>query len=268
MVAKGTVTGPVVGITSAVHGNELNGIPVIHRLFRQLDCAKLCGAVIAVPVVNTLGYARYTRGYSDGVDINRVFPGKRTGTASQQFAWHFMERIVACMDYVLDLHTASFGRVNSLYVRADMNDAAASRLAKLQNPQIMVHNSNPDGSLRGAAVARGKPEVTIEIGNPQTFQDGFIDLAFTGVLNTLSHFKMINQDVVPPAKEPVVCARSFWIFTQTGGVLYVFPAVNTWVRKGETIAEIHSLFGALVDRIVAPQDAIVVGECTRQWNLG
>ena len=31
MVAKGTEPGPVMGITAAVHGNELNGIPVIQR---------------------------------------------------------------------------------------------------------------------------------------------------------------------------------------------------------------------------------------------
>ena len=42
------------------------------------------------------------------------------------------------MDYLLDLHTASFGRVNSLYVRADMNDPVTARLAKLQNPQVRV----------------------------------------------------------------------------------------------------------------------------------
>lgn len=59
LVAKGARAGPVLGISSAVHGNELNGIPVIHRLFRALDCATLCGTVVAVPVVNTHGYVRY-----------------------------------------------------------------------------------------------------------------------------------------------------------------------------------------------------------------
>jgi len=50
----------------AVHGNELNGIPIIHRLFRELDCSTLCGIVVAVPVVNVHGYTRFSRGFSDG----------------------------------------------------------------------------------------------------------------------------------------------------------------------------------------------------------
>jgi hypothetical protein len=31
IVCRGTEDGPVVGITAAVHGNELNGVPCIHR---------------------------------------------------------------------------------------------------------------------------------------------------------------------------------------------------------------------------------------------
>jgi predicted deacylase len=31
----------VLGITACVHGNELNGIPLIHRLFRELNCAEV-----------------------------------------------------------------------------------------------------------------------------------------------------------------------------------------------------------------------------------
>lgn len=66
MVAKGSREGPIVGITSAVHGNELNGIPIIHKLWEKLDCSTLCGTVVAIPVVNTPGYVRHQRNFSDG----------------------------------------------------------------------------------------------------------------------------------------------------------------------------------------------------------
>jgi len=39
IVAKGERVGPVLGITACLHGNELNGIPLIHRLFREIDCS-------------------------------------------------------------------------------------------------------------------------------------------------------------------------------------------------------------------------------------
>ena len=37
MIAKGVGRGPKMGLTAALHGNELNGIPLIFRLFRDLD---------------------------------------------------------------------------------------------------------------------------------------------------------------------------------------------------------------------------------------
>ena len=43
---------PVVGVTAVVHGNELNGIPVIHRLMEKLSEHRLLkGTVLAVPIV-------------------------------------------------------------------------------------------------------------------------------------------------------------------------------------------------------------------------
>lgn len=57
-----------------------------------------------------------------------------------------MSKIVNNFNYLIDLHTASFGRVNSYYVRADMNDPITAQMAKLQQPQIILHNSGQDGS--------------------------------------------------------------------------------------------------------------------------
>lgn len=117
VVARGGTAGPTVVVTSAVHGNELNGIPLIHRLMRELDCDDLAGTLVLVPVVNVAGYVRQQREFSDGVDINRIMPGRHDGNCSQQFAHKLMQQLLSKADFLLDLHTASFGRVNSLYVR-------------------------------------------------------------------------------------------------------------------------------------------------------
>lgn len=57
----------------------------------------------------------------------------------------------------------------------------------------------------------------------------------------------------------VVCKRSFWIFSDKGGFLTVRPQVNTWVSKGEVVAELRDLYGSLVKTFIADDDAIVVG---------
>jgi len=59
MVARGATAGPVVMITSALHGNEVNGIAVIHKLFARIEPTQLAGTIIAIPVANPLGYVRH-----------------------------------------------------------------------------------------------------------------------------------------------------------------------------------------------------------------
>ena len=154
-------------------------------------------------------------------------PGKKNGSAPQVYAYNLMERLIKKVEYLLDvspvvamtviypanlncnlptqLHTASKGRVNSLYVRADMIDPRTRKMANLQNPQIIVHNSAPDGSLRGAAMAAGIPAITVEIGNPSLFQKRFIRNALLGVTNILCHLNMTPQEPDMPDFQPVVC---------------------------------------------------------------
>lgn len=62
--------------TAALHGNELNGIPLTHRLvLQEIQCQALHGIVVAVPVANVPGYLAQQRGFSDGTDLNRLMPG-------------------------------------------------------------------------------------------------------------------------------------------------------------------------------------------------
>lgn len=62
-------------MTSSLHGDEVNGVRVIHRLFQtELDPESLHGTVVAVIVANIQGFLAGTRGM-DGQDLNRLMPG-------------------------------------------------------------------------------------------------------------------------------------------------------------------------------------------------
>lgn len=186
---------------------------------------------------------------------------KKNGSTPQVYCYNLLNRVVKKVEYLLDLHTASKGRVNSLYVRANMTDPDTRAMAQLQNPQIIVHNTSPDGSLRGAAMELGIPAITVEIGDPSRFQKRFIRSALMGVTNIMSHLKMVVEDTTtPPEDDPVICAKSYWIFASQGGILNVLPDVNTWVKGGEAIATLHNIFGKLEATYYAPEDGIVVGK--------
>lgn len=266
MVAKGMGDGPVVGITAAVHGNELNGLPVIQRLFNEIDPNELNGTIIGVPVVNVPGYVRGTRRFNDNVDLNHIMPGTLDGNISQVYAFRFVDRLVKHFDYLLDLHTASFGRSNSYYLRADMSIPIVKELAMLHNADIIVHNPPSDGTLRGAAGAMGIPAITLEVGNPNTFQKRMIRSGVDGIHNVLSHLNMIDDEIIVIEKQTVVCGSSYWLYTDMGGLLTVHVELRDIVKQGELLASLRDVFGNKVKEYFAPEDGIVIGKSVSPVN--
>jgi predicted deacylase len=267
IVARGRKDGPVLGLTAALHGNELNGISVIHRVLQGLDLAALHGTVLAVPVANVPGYIANRREFNDGQDLNRIMPGREGGKSSDVYAARLLDRIVRHFDRLVDLHTASFGRINSLYVRADMTDPETRWMAEAQPAQIILHNDEVDGTLRRAATELGAPTITVEVGNPQVLQGDLVGLTVAGVRNIMHRLHMAPPVPVPPiAFEPVLCSRSYWIYTDRGGVLEVFPKLTTHVEAGERIAQVRSIHGRLIRDIYAPESGIVIGKSVNPVN--
>jgi predicted deacylase len=266
MVARGSEDGPVLGVTAAVHGNELNGVSVIQRLFNEIDPAELRGTIVGIPVVNIPAFIRKKRRFNDGVDLNHIMPGKIDGNISQVYAFRFIESVIKQIDYLLDLHTASTGRINSYYVRADMDKPIVRKLALLQNPDIIVHNPPSDGTLRGAADDLDIPAITLEVGNPGTFQKRLIRSGVEGVHNVLCHLNMVDDEIVEIEKDTIICNSSKWIYTDTGGLLSVNAELRQLVKKDEKIAEIRNVFGSKIKEYYAPEDGIVIGKSISPVN--
>ena len=89
IVARGAKPGPVVGVTAAIHGNELNGIRIIHNVIEELDYSSMAGTLIGAPIVNMPAFHSGVRRFPDGYDLNHTFPGKPAGRSAEQYARAF-----------------------------------------------------------------------------------------------------------------------------------------------------------------------------------
>lgn len=266
MVTRGIEDGPIMGMTAAVHGNELNGLPIIHRLFNEIDPHKLRGTIIGMPVVNVPAFLLGERRFNDGVDLNHIMPGKEKGTTSEVYSHRFFSSLITPLNYLVDLHTASFGRVNSYYIRADMENPVTSRMASLQGAQIIVHNPPHDGTLRGAAADIDIPAITLEVGDPNKFQKGHIRSGLSGIFNLLVYLNMIEGEIEEPETPTVVCKNSYWIYTNHGGILSVMPEVTDYVKKDQKVATVRNIFGDSIYEYIAPESGIVIGKSTNPVN--
>lgn len=262
MVARGVQPGPVFGVTAAVHGNEVNGIPVIQRLFRDLDPSALAGTLVGVPVVSVYAFFESKRTFQEGFDLNRIMPGRSDGNVGQVYAHRFLTRVLTEFEFLIDLHTASFGRINSLYVRADLRHKKTRRMAMQMCPEIIVHNEARDGTVRDAAMDRGIPAITVEVGDPLRFQKAMIRDSVAGVRCVLSEFGMIEEPSDEPENEPVICGRSYWIYAQHGGLLDVLPDAADAVEKDQVLANVRDVYGDIVATYRAPEAGVIVGRST------
>lgn len=198
-------------------------------------------------------------------------PGRADGNAPSTYAFRLIDRIVQHFDYLVDLHTASFGRINSLYVRADMNHPEAAQMAYLQRPQIIVHNPPSDQTLRGAVASQGVPAITVEIGNPQRFQRDYIRRATAGLRAVLARTGMIRRrSTTKIGESPVLCESSGWLYTDHGGLLDVLPALAERVAKDQVIARARRYLAGKTSGCPGPRHGlsdIVLSRCARYRTL-
>jgi predicted deacylase len=276
MVAKGRAEGPVLGLTAAIHGNELNGIPIIQEVFKQIDLDNLRGTVVGVPGLNVVSLNLDSRRFVDDEDLNRNFPGKENGNRSQQYAFRIFDKIVRHFDYQIDMHTASFGRINSMYVRADMADETLAQMAVLQYADIILDNkgipsagagAGSPRTLRAEAVLNGIPTITVEYGDPQVYQPEMTWRGVDGILNTLAWLEMMSSPAKDEPDAAIVCKKSYWIYTTQGGLLDIPVELKQQVEKGEVIGVLKNAFGDVIETYLAPEAGVVIGKSTNPVNM-
>jgi len=261
IVARGEKEGPVLAVSAAVHGNELNGIKIIHNLLRDIDLSTLKGSLLCAPIVNIPSYNSGVRVFVDGLDLNHVFPGKTSGKPAEQYAFAFERTFLPGADYLVDIHTASDGRINTMYVRADLQVGLAKQMSFDFNPQIILQTRSGDGTLRNSARRRGIPAITVEAGNPSVLQGRMVYEGETGVLNVMKGLNMLEGEKAM-AREPVVCPSSKWLRTTTGGLLETKFKLFQRVEKGQLLAVAKNPFNEVVDQYTAPNSGIVIGMST------
>ncbi len=276
IIAKGKTDGPVLGLVAAIHGNELNGIPVIQDIFRQINPDSLKGTIIGVPGVNVVSIDRDRRRFVDEEDLNRNFPGKERGNRSQQYVWKIANLILPHFDYMVDMHTASFGRTNTLYVRADLVNDTIAQMADWQDCDIILNSKGMPSTSSGLAMLRtfraeamlkGIPAITIEYGNPQVYQPEIITRGVNGIKRLTNGLGMtFFKDIVLPI-QPVRCKKSYWIYMKEGGLLSISVNLNEQVAKGILIGEVRNPFGDLIRSYYAPENGIIIGKSSNPVNM-
>ncbi len=267
MVLKGTKPGPVVGITSAIHGNELNGIAVIGELFDTIQPENLKGTILAVPVMNVRGYAENDRLFDNHdklfgkVDLNRLMPGKTDRGEAGHYAKALMEKFIQHCNLIIDFHDEGFGRQSVSYLKApELKTAIEYR------PDFIERYHGELDSLTGELKKKNIPIVSFEIGNANVFEKNHIDKVKNSILNYLHQVNITPNNLVDSDQ----LANTTWLIRKEhpidtgsqGGLLTVIPPLGANVLKGQPVAELRNTFWEKTKVYKAPVDGLVMMKAT------
>ncbi|SFS14869.1 hypothetical protein SAMN04487783_1924 [Agrococcus baldri] len=257
-VVHGREPGPTVWLDAAIHGDEVLGVEVVRQVLALVTPRTLRGTLLAVPVVNVLGFMTGDRTLPDRRDLNRSFPGAARGSLASRIAHLLMTEVVAKCDVGIDLHTGTDHRDNLPQIRADLDHSETRRLAEAFAAPVMLHARLRDGSLRQAAREAGAIALLYEAGEALRFGAEPIAAGVDGVLRVLAALDMID-DAPEPAVAPEESRASGWVRARGTGILHLDVELGDRVEAGARLGRVADAFGTSGRIVRADRAGIVIG---------
>ena len=279
IVAKGVRPGKRVLLVAGVHGDELNPIRAVQKLFAGLDARQLSGSVLGIIGPSRPGVEHVTRMWPTSnlglmqVNPNRTWPGRETGNTVERHSWLIMNRIIrGNADVGVDLHTGGTGIDFALFAFVNHKDPEAQVIARLFPIDQILLEPGFDGTLEYALVRAGIPAITLEIGGPRGFESLMVEAGVTGARNMLIHYKMLDAPLGPTSadRKLFVGNKLDDVFASASGYTDVLVKLDETVTKGQKIAIQYNDFGDVIADYAAPSSgrvAIIGTDAVRERGV-
>ncbi|MBN2306067.1 MAG: succinylglutamate desuccinylase/aspartoacylase family protein [Anaerolineae bacterium] len=280
IIAQGQAGGgPVLWLTASIHGNEYDGVAVIHRLVTPDLLPNLTGTVVAIPTLNPAGLRTGQRSpyYLRGKDPNRLFPTSPNLTRSPRVPYQpalelayarLFERIDATADYLLDLHDYGIRAMPFVFRDPVLYREARDRprAEKLQHTVgemldalgLTVVNEYPSAeylklnlhrTVSGATLNAARiPAATIEIGGQHAFNGANITAVTSSIRNMMRWGGMLPGPPEPVEHIPIFrpgypLQRTTHPRAPTACIVQHVVQPGDQVQAGDPVAHLADIYG-------------------------
>jgi len=260
---NGTQEGATLVITGGIHAAEYASIAAALEAGQNLDPESLSGQVIIIPVVNMPGFSARSIYICplDGVNLNRVFPGKPNGSASEQIAhWVFGNAILQGDCYV-DMHGGDLVEALTPFTifhrtgNPKVDDASLEYARVFGIPYLVASESK--GSTFSAASEAGIPGILTEAGGQGIWRRSDVNLHIEGLNRLMRHMGMLTGGALP-RKESQVLEKFIWLRSEFDGFYYPEVEVDDKVSQGQKLGKITDFQGNELQTITAPESGTVL----------
>jgi N-alpha-acetyl-L-2,4-diaminobutyrate deacetylase len=237
-------------LTGANHGDEYEGPVALFDLARTLNAEEVSGRIIIVPGMNYPAFCAGARTSPiDKGNLNRSFPGRPDGTATEKIADYFTRHLLPMADVVLDFHSGGrtldflpYAAAHTLSDKAQEKRCFAAVAAFSAPYSMRMIEIDAVGMFDTVAEESGKVFVTTELGGGGTVTAESSRIAKIGVRNVLKHMGILAG--------AVETRKSRWLdmpsdacfgFAEEDGLIEPLKDLGDTVQAGEVVARIHRL---------------------------
>jgi predicted deacylase len=265
-VVCGAEPGPVLWLNGATHGDEAEGPLSILLTLEQLSPRELKGAVVAVPVVNVNAFAAGTRGDSLdplAYDLNRIYPGRPDGRATERLAYAHYEAMMSSCDLEIAVHSGGDHSYLCEIIFAPETPACLELAAAMGPDWPLVWKAFLRSDLMAPLAKEGKGAINIELGGQcRTLTREFREVTkiiSRSFMNVMRHYGMIPGEA--HYLESWKRGSQVALFANATGIWVADPDVEFGqeIPQGTELGRIMSLYGDVLDTLKAPADGLVFG---------
>ncbi len=260
IVERSKLDGPTVLFTACLHGDEINGTEIVRQLIVQKINKPKRGTIICIPIINIFGFINKTREFPDGRDLNRVFPGSKTGSLASRFAYYILKDIIPHVDYAIDFQAGGASRFNAPQIRIVPENPELKELSDVFNAPFTLYSKNISGSFRNSCDKLGVKMLLFEGGKSLDINEEVTNDAIEGTKRFLDHLDMLNprKKANIKSKKPIYIEKSNWVRAKYSGMFHGMVKIGSFIKKGELIATISDPYGKVEHKMKAPHDGYVI----------
>ena len=272
LIIKGKETGKIFTILAGVHGAEYAPIIATQELIKELNPKELVGIVIILPITNIGSFYNKTPYINplDKKNINRIFPGKKNGTVSEQIANFISTQVIPVSDVFLDVHSgdANEDLLPFACYYDNKKHPGKTEITKelceysgfeyIVSYPYSIKDDEPAKYAFKQACQAGKIALSFESGKLGYVQDDAVKRIKRGFYRMFQKLEMYNYKDSLGLPKIQKLNNQIYIDSEAKGIFFTNFKAGDNVSFGDTLGYITDEFGKNITQIVSPNAGIIL----------
>lgn len=261
---KGKKQGLTALITAGVHACEYTAIETARRLSNEIDANDVTGNIIISNLLNVEAFRKRTPFIvpQDNKNLNKVMPGDKNGTKSEQIAYFLCENFAKISDFALDLHSGDLQEelTPHLYYIKSQEKRCIDFANKTDIPYAVPVESSK--ALYGYMAILNKPALLMERGQMGNVDRDEVDKFVNDVKNILCSQGIYDyKNCSKEDKMTQIIKKSIYKTADMDGFFISHKKVGEIVKKDEELYRIEDVFSNVKSIYKAEFDGIILYKC-------